>query len=205
MRRKVLLTILLLGSFTIMEAITPEQALKNLVEGNERYVQEMLKHPKRTHYDRKNLIDGQAPFATILSCSDSRVATEIIFDQGLGDLFVVRVAGNVLGKLQEESIDFAVKYLKSSLILVLGHQNCGAIAAVKAGTTKDIKEIAKKVKKGVKDCKGKNLDDMIKCNVNYVVNKLKENPLIKDTISTGKLKVLGGYYHLKSGKVELLD
>src|ERR1700733_14101977 len=121
--------------------LTPDQALASLMEGNQRFSKDKSLHLDRTSERRQELISKQAPYAIIVGCSDSRVAPEIIFVQGMGDLFIVRVAGNVFGPLELESIEFAIFALKSVLILVLGHENCGAIKAVIQGKTEEIPAI----------------------------------------------------------------
>lgn len=123
MYRQFLFFLLVLVSFGFGQ--TPSVALQRLIDGNGRFSQDEL-----LHADHSALLQGQTPFATIVSCSDSRVIPESIFDQGVGDLFVVRIAGNVVGPVELDSIDFSVKVLGSSLILVLGHESCGAVKAV---------------------------------------------------------------------------
>jgi carbonic anhydrase len=113
-----------------LDAMTCEMGLQRLKEGNQRYVEDKLIHPDRTSERREALQSKQQPFAIIVGCSDSRVAPEIVFDQGVGDLFIVRVAGNVVGPIELDSIEYAAEYLKSCLIVVMGHQNCGAVDAV---------------------------------------------------------------------------
>jgi carbonic anhydrase len=102
-------------------------ALQRLVEGNKRYADNKPMHPRQGEERRKGIIAKQAPYAVIVGCSDSRVPPEIIFDEGLGDLFVVRVAGNVLGPIELESVAYSVSNFNPSIILVLGHENCRAI------------------------------------------------------------------------------
>ncbi|HUD00945.1 MAG TPA: carbonic anhydrase, partial [Rhabdochlamydiaceae bacterium] len=118
--------------------LTPDKALETLMDGNQRFSQDKSLHSDRNSERRQELVSKQTPYAIILGCSDSRVAPEIVFDQGIGDLFIVRVAGNVVGPLELDSIEYSALYLHSSLVMVLGHESCGAIKAVLAGTTKDI-------------------------------------------------------------------
>ncbi len=169
-----LLTLPLFGS---------DEAIQKLIEGNDRYVKGHVAPSA----------PGQTPFAVILACSDSRVAPEIIFDQGLGDLFVVRVAGNVAGDLGMESIQYATHVLGASVVMVLGHENCGAITAVKTGKTADISAIASLVEPNIKGIQ--NLEAAIKANVRGVVANLK------DLVD---VDVIGGYYDFDTGKVEIL-
>ncbi len=195
----------LLGAlfFTVTTfAMSPEAALKRLKEGNKRYVGDQLEHPDRSPLRREEVKAGQNPFATIVGCSDSRVSPEIIFDQGLGDLFIVRVAGNVIGPVERDSIDYSARYLGSSLVLVMGHESCGAVTAVFQGKTADIEEVAALIEPAIKDAK--NVDEAIKDNIRWMVNYLKNTDYIQKLISQKKIDVIGAYYHLGSGKVEIL-
>ena len=189
-------------------ASLPETNFQRLIEGNQRYTQGTLKHPNRYQESRSLTVTTQEPFAIILGCSDSRVPPEILFDQGIGDLFTVRVAGNVAGPIELASIEYAALYLGSSVLLVLGHKNCGAVKAVLDGNTQDIEPIAQLINPAVKKAQsepGSTLENAIKDNVDHVVNQLKDVPLIKDLIQKKKLIVAGGYYDLATGKVEILS
>ena len=179
-----------------------DEALKRLVDGNERYVQDKLTCPNRTQERREALSSQQNPFAVIVGCSDSRVAPEIVFDQGTGDLFVVRVAGNVIGNTELESTSYSVNVLGSTLVLVLGHANCGAVQAVLDGKAEGIPTIAEAIRKGAGD--HEDLAEEIKNNARASAKILRESAPLRDKIAAGKLKVLAGYYDLNTGKVELL-
>jgi carbonic anhydrase len=109
--------------------ISPEKALAYLLAGNERYMNDHPIHPDQTLSRIRDLKKGQHPFAVVVSCSDSRVPPELIFDQGLGDIFVIRTAGNIIGEYELGSIEYAIEHLKAHLIVVLGHDNCGAVSA----------------------------------------------------------------------------
>ncbi len=195
------LTCLFLSSSLV--GLTPQESLKELTDGNNRYVMDKLLNADHSQDRRATVKQGQNPFAIILSCSDSRVIPEIIFDQSTGNLFVVRIAGNVAGAVELESIEFAAKVFESSMILVLGHESCGAVKAVIQNNTKDIPEIASLIQPAVK--KGKNLEVAIKANVQSVVDSLKKNPNLQKLIEAKKLDCVGGYYRMKTGKVELLQ
>lgn len=185
---------------------SPKVALERLLAGNKRYSQDMLLHPNRNQIRREALTSQQSPFAIILGCSDSRVSPEIVFDQGLGDLFVVRVAGNVVGPIELDSIEYSVEYLNSSLIFVLGHENCGAVTAVLSGTTRDIEAIAIQIEPAIEKSKGmpgNRLENAVKTNVSVVVNQIKKSETIAKFIAEKKLDVVGGYYKLASGEIEL--
>lgn len=185
------------------------KGIERLMQGNKRFTQDALEHPNRTSERREALTSTQEPFAAILSCADSRVAPEIIFDQGVGDLFVVRVAGNVVGPLEMESMEFATTGLHASTILVLGHEKCGAVNAVIQGQIADISAIAKIIKPSVKAVESKDDKDIlraaIKANAVQMKKDLLKSPRIQKLVSDGKLEVYAGYYNLASGAVELLD
>jgi carbonic anhydrase len=184
--------------------LSPEGSLTRLMEGNKRYVEDLHEGPDRTSMRRLEIYQKQRPFAIVLGCSDSRVPPEIVFDQGLGDLFVVRVAGQVAGPVELDSIEYAAKYLGASLILVLGHQSCGAVNAVLKGKTAEIEDVADLIKPAIQSVRPKTLENSIKANVRWVVEHLKNTPMIEQMMKDGKIDVVGGYYTLPDGKVEIL-
>jgi len=181
---------------------TPAEALRRLVAGNERYSEERLEHPNRGHEERLASAEGQIPFAAIVGCSDSRVSPEILFDQGIGDLFIVRVAGNVVGSVEMDSVDYAAVHLKASLVLVLGHQSCGAVQAVMQGKTEGIEAVADLMAPSISS--SKSVEQAVKENVLYSVAEIKKSAGLKGLIEAGKLDVIGGYYNFQTGKVEIL-
>jgi carbonic anhydrase len=198
------------------EVVTAEDALKKLIEGNKRYVEGKLSNPRRNSARRTELAKGQHPFAVILSCSDSRVPPEVIFDQGLGDLFVIRTAGHVVDEMAIGSIEYAVEHLGTQLIMVLGHERCGAVtAAVQAvdapahneGEVCNICSIVNAIRPAiekVKDKHGDLLENSVKANVKLVAEKLRSSkPVLAELVGDGLLKVVGGYYDLDSGAVTL--
>lgn len=207
--RKIFTFLILLCPITVLVAVpTPQEALELLVRGNERFVLDQSIHPNRSQERRGIIVEKQEPFAAILGCSDSRVSSEIIFDTGLGDLFIVRIAGNVLGALEMSSLEYAVLHLHSPCILVLGHEKCGAIQAVLEGQGDAIKPIAKLIAPAVektKDKKADLLESTIKENVRLITKELAKNRSFKKLIQEGKLLIKGGYYHLESGEVEFLQ
>jgi carbonic anhydrase len=147
------------------------------------------------------------PFAVILGCSDSRVSPEIVFDQGVGDLFVVRNAGNVISDIEMNSIEYAVKVLKASVILVLGHENCGAVTAVVEGQAAAIPAVAALIEPAVKESKGLSgnpITNAIKMNVKRSVDDLKASKEFSSMVQQKQLIIFGGYYNLHSGLVEIL-
>jgi carbonic anhydrase len=178
------------------------------MKGNERYVKDALEHPNRTAERREAVACKQAPFAIIVGCSDSRVSPEILFDQGIGDLFVVRVAGNVIGSIELDSIDYAALVLKASVILVLGHESCGAVNAVLHGETSGMESIARLIHPAIeqeKKVKPHNmLESCIKKNAQNMKSYLLKTSILKKLVKEGKIEVHAAYYDLQTGVVELL-
>lgn len=189
---------------------TPDEALQKLMDGNKRYVGGKPTRPNQTAKRRGELTRGQAPFAALLSCADSRVPPEVIFDQGLGDLFVVRVAGNVADDPGIGSLEYSVAVLGSPLVVVLGHSACGAVdATLKGGEAPGrIGSIAKLIVPAVEKTKGQPgnaLANAIHANVTLTVDRLKTTgPILSDALEKKKLKIVGAHYDLASGKVALL-
>src|SRR5437867_10067008 len=193
-------------------AVAPAGAIAKLKEGNERYASGKLQHPGQTTERRAELTKDQHPFAVIVSCSDSRVPPEIDFDQWLGDLFVVRVAGNVIDDHGLGSIEYAVDHLGVRLILVLGHQRCGAVdaaretIAAKGKAPGHIQSLVTAIKPAVEATAKDDLDATIKANVKNVVQALRSStPILKAEVDSGKIQVIGGYYSLDTGAVTFLD
>lgn len=182
---------------------TPKEALQRLLEGNERFVKDNSLCPDRNTDRRAASAAKQKPFAIILGCSDSRVPPELAFDQGIGDVFVVRVAGNVVGPTELDSVEYSAIYNGSSIVVVLGHESCGAIEAVLANNTKDIEAIANLIKPAVKNSHHA-VNVAIEANVRNSVNRIKNSPPMKKLIKAGKIDVVGAYYELNSGKIRLL-
>lgn len=205
---KLILTALLFSSALFAQNVsTPGEGYKLLIDGNERYVSGKLLHPNRDEERRTQTATVQKPFGTILGCSDSRVPPEILFDQGVGDLFIVRVAGNVIDPVVLASIEYSVVHLGAKIVLVLGHENCGAVTAVLEGKTKDIEPIANLIAPAIAEAKtqsGSLLENAIKDNVENVVWQLQAVPVLADLIKQKKFAVVGGYYDLTSGKVKVL-
>jgi len=195
-------------------AVTPEVAMGRLAAGNARFV---AGHAKHAHLDpgrRRALANGQHPFATILACADSRVAPELIFDQGLGDLFVVRVAGNVVDDAILASIEYSVIHTGSALVMVLGHARCGAVTATAAaldghGSEDDrdtrIGALAALIAPSVKAVPASapdKLDAAISLNAAHSAAEiLADSPPLKARVTAGKLKIVAARYDLDDGKV----
>lgn len=198
-------------------SISADQALRELLDGNARFVKGQPSSPRRSPEDFRSLAENQYPEAVIVSCADSRVAPEILFDVGVGDVFVVRVAGNVVsgaGVTVKGSIEYAVAELNVPLIVILGHSNCGAVkAAMKHIDAKDslpgaINGLVELIKPAVTQSKGAPgdaLENAIRKNVEIGVEKLSElQPILAPRIKDGKLKVVGAVYDLRNGAVTLL-
>lgn len=185
-------------------------ALTRLMQGNQRYVAMNLMRPNQTMERRLQVSQAQHPSAIVLTCADSRVPPELVFDQGLGDLFVVRVAGNVLDDHVAGSIEYAAEHLGAPLVLVLGHERCGAVeAAVHGGEAPGkIQSLIEAIRPAVKAAQqqpGDLLDNSVKENAKRVVQQLEHaDPLLSHLIEAGKLEIVGARYDLDSGKVELL-
>lgn len=191
-------------------AVTPKlssaDALKKLIEGNQRFMDDKISCEERFNERRAALISKQDPFGIVLGCSDSRVPLELVFDQGVGDLFVVRVAGNVAGSTELESLEYALKHLNSVIILVLGHEGCAAVAAVLNNEAKDFPEIAALIEPAVKSIRDKkSIEQAVKANVRVVVDTIKKSKILNPIIQENNISVVGGYYHLESGRVEILQ
>lgn len=200
---------------------TPQQALEILRMGNRRWVEDKLINPHRNPSRREvTALAGQRPLAAVLACSDSRVEPVVLFDQGLGDLFVVRVAGNVSGPDVVGSLAFAVFELAVPLVLVLGHTGCGAItAAMKAikgaplppstvGSLVDkLRPVAAEAHDADPDCEqGVAVDRAVYLNVAQVRRDiLRASPVITEAVDEGRAVLAGAVYHLASGEVEWLD
>jgi len=175
-------------------------ALQMLKEGNERFLKGELIHKVTNNSDREIMYREQKPFAIILTCSDSRVAPEIFFDQKLGDIFIIRNAGNIADKTTLGSIEFAIEYLKCKLIVVCGHTRCGAITAACSGAefSPNIKHIIDHIKPAVD--KGGYLDEIICSNVEIMVDRIKADVTVRHL----GVIVTGAYYDLYSGMVKWL-
>jgi carbonic anhydrase len=185
--------------------------LDRLMAGNRRYVAGQAMHPDATTERRGEVAKGQHPFAVIVGCADSRVPPEVVFDQGLGDLFVIRIAGNVLGDAAIGSIEYAVEHLGCELVVVVGHERCGAVDAVLKGGDlpghmSSFTPAIRPVIDGAKKKGGDVLDNAVRANAARVAKELTEcEPILSEFVHLGKLKIVGARYDLDTGEVELLD
>ena len=202
----------------VSPSMAADEALRQLVAGNARFAIGEPAGPRRRPEDYRAVAETQNPVAVILSCADSRVPPELLFDMGVGDLFVIRVAGNVVsgaGAVVKGSVEYAVAELGVPLIMVLGHSGCGAVkAALKHIDDKDalpgaIRELVNLVRPAVVRSTGQpgdRLDNAIRANVKLGVERLKGfQPILAPRVRQGHLKVVGGIYDLRMGTVSLLD
>jgi carbonic anhydrase len=192
-----------------LSPVDPDTALQKLMQGNQRFVQGKPRYPDQSKARLQEVAQGQHPFATILSCADSRVAAEIIFDQGLGDVFDVRIAGNIATPEAIGSIEYAIEILDCPLLMVLGHERCGAVTAAVQndplpGVMSTFVEGILPAVARVEDQPGDPVDNAVIANVFYQIELLQKSPLLADRLKSGKLKLVGGRYDLDTGKVELL-
>ncbi|RII27728.1 MAG: carbonic anhydrase [Geobacter sp.] len=198
--------------------ISAEEAWQKLLDGNKRYIEsKMAACSESTPSARESLTKGQKPYAIILSCSDSRLPPEIIFDKSMGEIFVIRVAGNIIDPVVLGSIEYGAEHLGSPLIVVLGHERCGAVtAAVEAKGKPEgnigalIKAIAPAVKQAQKEAAGKDKAELVETasndNIRLVAASIpKKSPIIKHLLKEGKVKIVMAKYDLDDGKVTKLE
>jgi len=191
------------------DPVTADSALAELKAGNEHHVRHQYQHPRETVARQRELTTGQHPHAEILSCADSRVPPEIVFDQGLGDLFVVRVAGNVASDTEIGSLEYGAEHLHIPLLVVLGHESCGAVtAAVQGGAEAHIAALVNLIKPAVEKSRGQSGDavaNAVRANVQMVVQQLRAStPVLSELVAHGKLRIVGGVYSLETGRVTWL-
>jgi len=192
-------------------ALKPDAALERLKAGNARFASGNLSHPHQSPARRAKLAEGQRPFAIILGCSDSRTAPEVVFDQGLGDLFVVRSAGNVVDDIALGSIEYAVEHLGASLIVVLGHESCGAVKATLDGgkLPGHLPAIAKAIRPAVKASAkrpGNALDNAVLENARLEAERVAlSKPILRKLVEEGKVRVVAARYDLDTGRVAFLS
>ncbi len=191
-------------------AIGAEQALQLLLEGNQRFVAGKLERPNQMPVRRAEVAKGQHPFAAVLACSDSRTPPEIIFDRGLGDIFTVRVAGNVADQVVIESLDYSVKHLGVRVVMVLGHRRCGAVIAAVEGheeANEDVGPMLRELKPAVQASRGMPgdpVENAVRENVKLVVKNLAASRELSAMVKSGELKIVGGIYDLDTGTIEML-
>jgi len=192
-----------------LQNLTPYQGYELLLEGNKRFINNL-----NTDHDHLELInqtrEGQYPFAVILSCMDSRTSVELIFDQGLGDLFSIRVAGNIVNNDILASIEYATKYVGSKVLMVLGHTECGAINSAKKGVqdghiTELLKQIQPSISKAMLRHESDYLfkDKVAYANVEHSLEEiLTRSSIVKDMFEKGEIGIIGGVYNIENGQVD---
>lgn len=201
--------------------ITAREALDRLREGNSRFASGAVARASLDHARRAELTKGQEPFAIILGCSDSRVPAELVFDQGLGDLFVIRVAGNIVSPSQVGSVEFAAARFGTPLVVVLGHSHCGAVNATldeltrpAAGQSRNLRSIVDRVRPSVEALLGTELRHdrealvrhAVRVNVSVAASHLRHgSEILEQLIEQEKLAVVGAEYSLETGEVEYFD
>ena len=202
--------------------LSAREALDKLIEGNQRYAADLRSlESMLSHSRREALTEGQAPFAIILGCSDSRVPAEVVFDQGLGDLFVVRVAGNIVAPSQVGSVEFAAEHFGTRLVVVMGHTHCGAIEVTLDSlrnpdkyNSQNVQSIVQRIRPAVEGLLHTNLaenraaleHEAMRANVRASVNHLRHgSEVIERLIAEKGLLVVGAEYQLETGIVEFFD
>lgn len=192
-----------------LENLTPFEGYEQLVEGNKRFINNL-----KAHHDHLELInqtsEGQHPFAVILSCMDSRTSVELVFDQGLGDLFSIRVAGNIVNEDILASIEYAVKYVGSKVLMVLGHTECGAINSAKKGVTDGhLTQLLRRIQPAISKAMLRDGANHLFCdNVAYanVENSLEEiltrSDIVMELFKKGQIGLVGGVYNVENGQVD---
>ena len=184
--------------------MTIDEVLNRLKKGNQRFCRDQMSREKQDSHRRLETIDGQNPFAIILTCADSRVIPELIFDTGIGELFVVRVAGNIANKSTIASIEYAVANLNAAIIMVLAHENCGAVSAtIQDGDYgENLEHLVDHIRPAIHEAP---INEVAKKNAMITVEQLLKNSIIiSGSVNKKQLQVLPAYYHLGSGEVEYL-
>ena len=218
MKNFIFLIALILFSSTVFAQenhLNSDSLLQKLIDGNQRFVNGKSIHPDESMARVKEIQSAQHPFAIVVSCSDSRVSPEIIFDQGLGDIFSIRTAGNVIGDLELGSIEYAVEHLHCNLIIVLGHENCGAIKAFLEDSGEKHNDHVDKIieylkeeieEKAVLSKDKHNIPLAVEANIKHGVHLLEHSkPILEESIEKHHLTIVGGTYCLSTGKVKFQE
>jgi carbonic anhydrase len=192
--------------------VRADEALQRLLEGNKRFASSRMHHPSISPERRMEIIEGQKPFVVVLGCSDSRVPPELVFDQGLGDLFVVRTAGHVLDRIAFESIEYAVSHLGAPLVMVLAHSDCGAVTAAvsqRNAPPENVNRLVSEILPAVEEASSRQ-EDLVnrasKIHARRTAERLSSALLDLDSSDrSGSLTVVPAYYDLKAGLVEVLS
>ncbi len=190
-------------------SLSPDDAQQKLMEGNQRFIQHQPQYPDQSEARLREVAQVQHPFATVLSCANSRVPAEIVFDQGIGNIFDVRIAGNIATPEAIGSIEYAVVLLGTPLLMVLGHERCGAVTAAVQNKSLPgeistfVNAILPAVQR-VKDRPGDTVDNAVVANVHYQIEQLQRSLLLMERLQSGKLKIVGGRYDLDTGMVTIV-
>ena len=193
----------------IQDSISPDKAVEMLKEGNQRFLDNNVQD-RDLHIQVQNTSDGQFPYAVVLSCIDSRVPVELVFDQGVGDIFSARVAGNIINEDILGSIEYACGVAGSKAILVLGHTKCGAVtSACKGVELGNITALLSKVKPAIANVQERGgeveVEEVTKANVHQSIKEIREkSSILADLETEGKIKIVGAVYHVEDGRVTYL-
>jgi len=193
----------------IQDSISPNKAVEMLKEGNQRFLGKNVQD-RDLHIQVQNTSDGQFPYAVVLSCIDSRVPVELVFDQGVGDIFSARVAGNIINEDILGSIEYACGVAGSKAILVLGHTKCGAVtSACKGVELGNITALLSKVKPAIANVQERDgeveVEEVTKANVHQSIKEIREkSSILADLETEGKIKIVGAVYHVEDGRVTYL-
>lgn len=212
MKKLVLVLVMLLFSaqaWAVVPNMPKDIAFEVLKKGNERFSSDTAKHPHQDKLRRAKIIAGQKPFAVVVTCSDSRVVPELIFDQGLGDLFVIRNAGNDLDEHVLGSIDYAITHLGVNLVVVLGHESCGAVAAAMQGKTgnPEIDSLITSIQPALDQCKKENryrIEEITKLHAIQDAQEILADKNLSEYFKKHDVKIVPAYYSIKTGEVQFL-
>jgi len=191
--------------------VPADEALQRLKEGNERYASGQSANAVTDAETRRSLVGSQQPYAAVLGCADSRAIPELIFDAGIGEVFSVRVAGNVINPQNNGSLEYAVAHLDVALVVVMGHQNCGAVSATLdnydgPGHIQSITEAISDAIDDAKDLPGDTLTNTVKANAQRMARLLRETgPILSAAVEAGTLRIVPAYYDFEQGLVEFLE
>jgi carbonic anhydrase len=186
--------------------LSPDLAIEMLYEGNRRFAQHRVLHPHQNSFRLDEVANGQNPFATILGCADSRVPVEVVFDRGLGDLFVIRNAGNIVTDTAGGSVEYGAFVLGAKVILVLGHSRCGAIRGAIGniplpGQINSILSLVKPAVDSTVNLPGDRVTNAVVANIRNQIELLKSSKVLSELMAMGELKIVGGFYDLNTGLV----
>ncbi len=190
--------------------VSPDEALVRLMQGNQRFVQQRLNNPHRDFTRIEAVAEHQEPFAAILSCADSRVIPEVLFDQGIGDIFVIRVAGNLAMMDTVASAEYAIALLGVSVLMVLGHERCGAVKATLMGGSfpgiiSTLAEAVAPALKATQNHTGDRLTNVIQANIHLQLERLSRSTVVKAAMARGELRLVGAYYDLDTAEVQIIE